>query len=265
MNRIWLTGAATLLLALAGGCATLAPMSGGAAERPLSDVTPTSAADTRAKIHVDLGKAYIEIGRYDVALDEAKVALQDSPGYPPAYHLQGLVYMFINDIPVARQNFEQALRAAPNDPEFNNSYGWFQCVNGQPQDGLARLASAGRNPYYRHQTRAYTNAGLCYLRLQDDANAEEQFLRAVSVDENNAQALFHLGAIAYRRGDYAAARTFLVQLHQRREPTAESVWLGVRTERKLGNRDNEASYAAQLRGRFADSSEYQSMTQGNYE
>jgi type IV pilus assembly protein PilF len=54
-------------------------------------------------------------------------------------------------------------------------------------------------------------------------------------------------------------------LHQQSEPTAESVWLGVRTERRLGNRDAESSYAEQLRGRFADSAELRAMNQGSYE
>ncbi len=259
---------ATLIIPLAvlAGCATT-PGGGGtaSAERPVSDLPPANEAEARAKVHVDLGLAYVQIGRYDVALDEARTALALSPGYAPAYHLMGLVYMFIDDRPTARANFERALQLAPNDPEFNNSYGWFQCATGNEKDGLERLASAARNPYYRAPTRPYTNAGLCHLRLKNDTAAAEQFQWAVQLDPANTQALFHLAAIAYRQGAYEQARGHLVQLHQQSEPTAESAWLGLRTERKLGNRDAEASYAAQLRGRFSDSSEYQAMIQGQYE
>lgn len=257
-----------LAAALAGGCATM-PGSGGAdvgpAARPLADLSPSGDAETRARTHVDLGMAYFEMTRFDVALDEARIALDNVASYAPAHHLMGLVYMMIGETAAARSNFEQALRAAPGDPDFNNSYGWFQCTQGQEQEGLARLASAARNPYYRHATRPLTNAGLCHLRLSDETTAEQQFMRALEADPQNAQALFHLAEIAYRRGNYELARTHLVRLHQQMAPTASSVWLGLRTERRLGNRDATASYESQLRSRFADSPEFQLSLQGKYE
>lgn len=255
---------AALLSALSiMGCGG-APVDPGAA-RPVSGITPTKPATANAKVHVDLGLAYLQIGRYAVALDEASAALASDPGYSPAYHLRGLVYMYIEDNAAARRNFERALQMAPNEPEFNNSYGWFQCMTGEAEEGLRRLAMAARNPYYRTPARAYTNAGLCHLRQGDDAAAEPEFRRALQLDAGNALPLYHLAAIAYRRGDYATARDYLVQFHQLNEPTAQSVWLGARTERKLGNRAAESSYVAQLRGRFADSAEFRALSQGNYE
>lgn len=257
-----------LLCAVVFGLTACAAPSGAGrpvAERPLSDVPATNPATASAKVHVDLGMAYLQVGRYAVALDEARAALASDSEYAPAHHLMGLVYMFIDDRNAARDNFLRALQKAPNDPEFNNSYGWFLCVSGQEAEGLERLALAARNPYYRTPSRPYANAGLCHLRRDDDAAAEGAFERAVELDPSNVQALYHLAAIAYRRGAYELARSHLVQLHQQSEPTAESVWLGVRTEHKLGNRDAESSYAAQLRGRFADSVEHRAMKQGNYE
>lgn len=254
-------------LALAG-CAGMPADTGGAPAsvmRPLSDVAPASPRDARARIHVELGMAYVEVGRYDVALDEARVALDDSPDYPPAHHLLGLAYMLIGESAVAGENFERALRGAPGDPEFNNSYGWFLCSQGKVQEGLARLALAMRNPYYRYPSRPLTNAGLCHLRQKDDAAAEAQLLRAVQVDPQNNQALLLLAEIAYRNGRYAQARTQLVRLHQQADPTPASAWLGLRAERRLGNREAEASYAAQLRSRFEGSPEYLSLMQGKFE
>ena len=260
----------SLLLAalFVSACATLpgAGDAGSAAiSRPLSDVSPSTPAESRARVHVDLGMAYFEIGRYDVALDEARIALNDSPDYAPAYHLLGLAYMLIEQHAPARQSFEQALRHAPGDPEFNNSYGWFLCTQGEELRGLERLAQSARNPYYRHATRPYTNAGLCHLRLKDDAAAEGQFLAAVQAAPSNRQALYQLADIAYRGGRYEKTRSHLIRLHQQSEPSAASVWLGLRTERRLGNHDAEASYAAQLGSRFGSAEEYKMMMQGKYE
>lgn len=259
---------ALLAAALAVGCATV-PGQGGSEpanmSRPLADQSPVGDVENRARSHVDLGMAYFELGRFDVALDEARIALDNVPGYAPAHHLTGLVYMMLGEAAAARGSFEQALRAAPGDPDFNNSYGWFLCTQGQEQEGLARLSSAARNPYYRYASRPLTNAGLCHLRLNDVASAEQQFLRAFEVDPQNAQALLELAEIAYKRGNYELARTRLVRLHQQMTPTAASVWLGLRTERRLGNRDAAASYESQLRGRFSDSAEFQQLSQGKFE
>lgn len=263
--------AATLILfcaAMAGGCVT-APspgsLAGASYARPLADQQPAAGAESRAHTHVELGTAYFGVGRYDVALDEARVALNDLPGYAPAYHLMGLVYMVLGQASEAHDYFARALNAAPSDPDFNNSYGWFLCQQGRSAEGLERLALAASNPYYRYPTRPYTNAGLCLLKDGNAAAAEAQFLRAAQADPGNGEALYQLALIAYQRGDLAVARERLVSLHQRLEPTSASAWLGLRTERRLGNRDAEQSYAAQLRSRFAASAEYQWMMQGKYE
>ncbi len=261
---------APVLLAVAlvlGGCAGVpgVPAGSSSISRPMSDTNPATPADARARVHVELGMAYFEVGRYDVALDEAKIALADSPSYAPAYHLLGLAYMSVEEHAAARENFERALREAPGDPDFNNSYGWFLCSQGQERAGLEYLALAARNPYYRHQTRPLTNAGLCHLRLGEEAAAEAQFQRAVQADPENAQALYLLADIAYRGGRYEQARSELIRLHQAHGPSAASAWLGLRTERRLGNADAEASYAAQLRSRFAESEEFKSMNQGKFE
>ena len=257
-----------LAVALAlGGCAGAPGVPSGAAtiSRPMSDTNPATPADARARVHVELGMAYFEVGRYDVALDEARIALNDSPSYAPAYHLLGLAYMYVEEHGAARENFERALREAPGDPDFNNSYGWFLCTQGEEQQGLDRLALAARNPYYRYPARPLTNAGLCYLRLKDEPAAEAHFTRAVQADPANGQALYQLADIAYRSGRYDQARNHLIRLHQQHDSSAASVWLGLRAERRLGNHDAEASYASQLQSRFAESEEFKLFNEGKFE
>jgi type IV pilus assembly protein PilF len=48
-------------------------------------------------------------------------------------------------------------------------------------------------------------------------------------------------------------------------PTAEALWLGLRIERKLGNRVAEGGFASQLRSRYPSSAEYQEFLKGNFE
>ena len=128
------------------------------------------------------------------------------------------------------------------------------------------MDNAARNPYYRTPGRAYTNAGLCHIRRQDDNAAEIQFSRAYDADRSNRQALYHLAAIAYRKANYAGARQWLTRLQQLMPTeTAETLWLGLQIERKLGNRQAESDYAFRLRRDFATSKEYQAFLQGRFE
>ncbi|MFN4065150.1 type IV pilus biogenesis/stability protein PilW [Azoarcus communis] len=264
----WKASLFVLFSSLALGACVTTPVGGGDAvgvTRPMSDMQPANDAEARARVHVDLGLAYFEVGRYDVALDEAKVALRDRAGYAPAYHLMGLVYMMIGENGSADENFRNALNAAPGDPDFNNSYGWFLCLQGRADDAQARFDRAARNPYYRYPTRALNNSGQCYLRQNQDELAEGQFLRAIQADPANGEAQFQLASIAYRKANYRAAHEQLNRFHQQFGPTSASVWLGLRAARQLGEHDAEASYAQQLRGRFADSAEHVLMLQGKYE
>lgn len=133
------------------------------------------------------------------------------------------------------------------------------------QEAFKYFEAAARNPLYKTPTRPYTNAGLCYLRIKDGKNAEGNFQRAVVVDGSNAQAIYHLSSLAYARGDYFNAKKHLGELHRLIEPNSESLWLGVRIERKIGDRQAEAGYASQLRRKFAGTPEHQALLQGKYE
>lgn len=259
MKRQLLCAICVLLLA---GCATrgagLSTESN--IQRPVSELPATSERQAGAKIHVDLGTAYFKAGRFGVALDEARVAQAFDPEYAPVYHLFGQIYMYLDDKVAARQNLEKASALAPGDPEVNNTYGWFLCASGEERAGLERLATVVRNPYYRTPTRPFTNAGLCYLRLNEDEAAERQFQLAVQADPSNTLALYQLASLAYKRGAYDIANGHLQTLQQQAAPTAESLLLGTRIARKLGNRENEASFATQLRSRFPTSKEYETYS-----
>lgn len=269
MNR---SLAARLLLALPavlalGAC--VGPQPGGSLarmERPVSEL-PVGKDEARgkAKVHVELGQAYFQVGRYGVALDEAKAAISYDSRYAPAYQLMGLVHMFLEENQIADANFSYALSLAPGDPEIQNSYGWFLCSTGKEAAGIEMLQAAARNPYYQTPTRAQANVGLCQLRLNNDTAAERAFLRAVELDNGNHQAVFHLAGIAYRRGAYEAAKRYVGAFNQAVEPTAESLWLAIRIERRLGDRAAEASLVQQLRRRFPGSPEYQAFLQGQYQ
>lgn len=261
MNKAMLV-CGMLLLA---GCTATGSGSGQGAQQAVSAQPAEGEQQQRAKVHTELGSLYMLDGRSAIALEEARIALAADPNYAPAYNLLGLTHMVLNEPRLAEDNFQKALRLAPGDPEISNNYGWFLCQNGREQGSIAYFMAAANNPLYTTPTKPYTNAGVCSVRLKDDKAAEEHLMTALRLSPTNTQALFWLADIAHRQGRYSEARQWAGDIEKMMEPTAEVIWLTLRIERKLGNREAEARYASQLRRRFPGSPEQRLLAQGQYE
>ena len=61
------------------------------------------------------------------------------------------------------------------------------------------------------------------------------------------------------------ARKLVLRYNKLVNPSAESLWLALRIERKLGERNAESSYASQLRRSFPGSPEYQALQRGDFD
>jgi type IV pilus assembly protein PilF len=251
---------------LAAGCVTTGGGVGqGTAEQAVSQQTTTSDTQQRAKVHTELGSLYLEAGRFGVAQDEARIAVGADPSYAPAYNLLALIHMNLRENAAADEEFQKALRLAPNDPEINNNYGWFLCQTDRPKQSIPHFTAAIKNPLYTTPTKAMTALGICYIKLQDDAAAEDFLWKAVRLDPANADAKYWLADLYYRKGRYFEARNVVNDLSRELEPNPPLLWLGLRVERKIGDREAEARYASQLRRKFQGSPEYQKLMQGQYE
>lgn len=264
MNK---TTIAFLMVLIITGCAAggFRSGSGEGAQPAISGQPAANEEQQRAKVHTELGSLYMLDGRSAIALEEARIALSADPNYAPAYNLLGLTHMGLNETRLAEEAFEKAQRLAPGDPEISNNFGWFLCQSGREQRSIEYFMAAAKNPLYTTPTKPYTNAGVCSLRLKDDKAAEDYLLTALRLSPANTQALYWLADIAYRQGRYVEARQWTTEIEKTVEPPAEVIWLTLRIERKLGNREAEARYASQLRRRFPTSPEQRLLIQGKYE
>ncbi len=221
----------------------------------------------RAKIHTELGALYFQAGNMAVALDELRIALDADRSYVQAYSVRGLVYAALKEYAKAEDDFRRALDRAPDDPEVNNNYGWFLCDIGKEAQSIAYFMKALKNPLYETPGRAYTNAGVCALKTGDVDAAQDYLLKAIQTSKDGALlARFKLAQLLYMRGNLPESRLYLADaLRMMEPPSAEALWLGIRLERRLGNRVAEGSYAAQLRSRYPASPEYQDFLKGRFE
>lgn len=251
------------------GCTLTAPQTStdelASIEVPVSRQSSSNDRRQRAKVHNELGRLYLRDGRFEVALDEVRIAIQADDAYAPAYNLRGLVYMALRKNELADESFRRALALAPNDPEINNDYGWFLCESGREKTSLDYFKVAIANPLYEAPYRPLTNAALCHLRLKEDRLAETYFLRVLEHDRKNATALYWLAEIAYRGSRLEDARLRVQDLHTAMEPIARSAWLALRIARKLGDRQEEARLNSLMRRTFRDTPEYLKLSRGEFE
>ncbi len=249
------------------GCAQSPAISASQANTVETGTMVGDASDprNRARIHTELGSAYFERGNMGVALEELRIAIDADPNYAPAFNVLGLVHMELRENAVAQQHFERALRLSPNDPDINNNYGWFLCQSGREEQSITYFLAALKNPLYGTPARSYVNAGLCSMKKNNERDAFDYFQRALRSEPDNLQALLNLASIQYKRGQLEAARGYISRFNKLVEPTAESLWLALRIERKLGDKAAENLLSTQLRRRFSGSQEYRDMVQGKFE
>jgi type IV pilus assembly protein PilF len=228
-----------------------------------STTSDKSQALKSAKVHTELAGLYYERAQLGIALDELTQALQADPDYAPAYSVRGLVHMALREDKEAEADFKRSLQLDNTDSDTHNNYGWFLCQRGRESESIPQFMAAIKNPLYTTPGLAYLNAGQCSRKAGNNKDAEEFLKKALLVQPGLTQAMFALADLNYANADYFSAKRYFVNFSQKNENlTAEQLWLGVRINRKVGDRSSEASYATQLRNRFPDSRETQSLIHG---
>jgi type IV pilus assembly protein PilF len=249
--------------------AASALLAGCAAPRGAQQELPTSSDQTenqkRARIRLQLAIGYYEQRQYPVALDEIKQALLADPNFADAYTVRALVYMDMGENKLADENFQQAMRLTPNNPELSNNYGWFLCQNGRPKDAIEYFDSALKNQSYQSPAKALNNAGVCSLKLKDSTAAERYFVKAFQQDPGNPSVNANLAKIYYDRRDYERARFYINRVVKAEVMAADVLWLAIKIEHKLGDRVTETSLATQLRRRHPNSPEFAAYQRGAFD
>lgn len=230
-----------------------------------ADAQQESAVDAQAsaRIHTELAALYYGEQRYSVALDELKLALSMDSKYAPAYGVRGLVYMSLMDDKKAEQDFERSLDLDSKDSGTRNNYGWYLCQRGRDKESMEQFMEAVKNPLYATPEKAYLNAGLCSKKAGKLVEAESFLKKALSIQPKMPEALSGMAELSFSKADYAGAKSYFLRLSRLgAELSAGDLLLAARVERKLGDKNAEASYKLQLRKRFPESRETQLMLSG---
>jgi type IV pilus assembly protein PilF len=155
----------------------------------------------------------------------------------------------------AEVHYRRALELDPQDPGAHNNYGVFLCKRKRHAEADSHFRQAVENPLYLTPGAAYENAGLCALGVPDKGKAMGYFRQALRANRNLPTSLLQLAQLHFADRQYEEAQAYLARHNKLAPPTPESLWLGARIERAMGNLDREADYVKRLRSDFPDAEE----------
>lgn len=253
---------AVMVLSLAGvalsgltGCATNPDGSAGRSTADLVTDSDEPEVRKRARLRLELAVGYFEQGQTTVALDELKQALATDPSFPDAYNLRGLVYMRLNEIPLAEESFKRALALSPRDANVMHNYGWLLCQQERFPQSQAVFAQAIASPLYAGRAKSLMAQGLCQVRAGLLPEGELSLQRAYELEPGNPITGYNLANLLYKRGEIGRSQFYIRRINNSELANAESLWLGIKIERRLENRDAMQQLGAQLKKRFAQARE----------
>jgi len=220
-----------------GGCVSSGGPSGG------SKSSPRMAARYNTELAID----YMKEGRMDLAQRKLAEARRQAPHLPEVHNALALYYERIGENKQADHQYRVALHDKPGDPSTLNNYGAFLCRNGHPRKSLKYFTRAAENLDYDTPDAALANAGVCALKIPDKKLARQYFKRALAINANMGQALWHLGLADFEAGHYSQANQYLSRLvSSKSKPSARVLWVAIEAAWAVGDRDSAQGYGREL-------------------
>lgn len=259
--------ACVVLVGLTGlaGCASNPDASGSGVGRP-DIVTDSDEPEIRkrARIRLELAVGYFEQGQTTIALDELKQALVADPNFSEAYNLRGLVYMRLNDVPLAEESFRRAMVLDPRNSNVLHNYGWLLCQQSRYPESIKTFSKALSDPLYGGRAKTWMAQGLCQIRAGQRADAEASLLHSYELDAGNPITGYNLANLLFLRGDFVRAQFYVRRINNSELANAESLWLGIKVERRMENREAMQQLAGQLKKRYPQSRELTAYERGAF-
>ncbi len=212
-------------------------------------------ARRRASIRLELAVSYFSEGKTTFALDELKQALVIDPSYAQAFNLRGLVYMRLSDFALAEESFRRAMSLDPRDAGVVQNYGWLLCQAGRFGEATDTFNRALANPQYRDRAKTYLTMGLCHAKAGQVEEAERSLARSYELDAGNPITGFNLASLLLKRGELVRAQFYIRRINNSELANAESLWLGIKVERRLDSALAMQQLAEQLKKRFPQARE----------
>lgn len=208
-----------------------------------------------ADVYVRMGVRYMERGNLEVALERLQYALKVDSGYSEAHNAIAVLYERLGLPDKTRYHYEKALNLNPANIGVLNNYGRFLCGKGEYDKADAYFEKTVALPLNNRPWLAMTNAGRCLYLAGKKAEAEKRLREALERNSKFSPALLEMVRISFEQRNYLSARAFLQRYLEVSKHTPETLWIGVQSEKAIGNQELMEKYADYLMENFPQSEE----------
>ncbi|HEY1090998.1 MAG TPA: type IV pilus biogenesis/stability protein PilW [Burkholderiaceae bacterium] len=255
-----------LVAALLGGCASSGGSQSSSASAPPRTQIDQSDAERRVAVRMELAAGYFSRGQLNTALDEVKQTLALRPDMPEALNLRALIYAALGETALADDSFQRILAQRPNDADSLHNYGWFMCQTQRFDKAQLLFAQALAQPSYRAPARTWLAKGVCEARAKQTEAAQQSLLKAFELDPGSPAVNVNLAEVLMHNGEARRARFYAKRVNSNEEQiTAQSLWLGLRIEKRLGNQADVDELSRELRKRYPQSPEVAALNNGRFD
>lgn len=262
----WL--AVALAVALAG-CASHTPAPTQRVTTPSGEDLATTSDETpvtrQARTRYALAEEYLSQGKLETALDEVKQAVTLWPAFVQGHNLRGLIYAQMREWSLADSAFQRALSIDPRNGDVLHNYGWVLCRQSRFEEAQRRFQEALASPSYKERGKTFLVSGVCHAQAKSWSAAEAALLQAYELDPNNPVVAVNLAETLLRKGDALRARPLIQRVVAVPQfVSAETLWLAIRVENKLGAGAIVRELGAVLQQRFPQSPEASKFEKGQF-
>jgi type IV pilus assembly protein PilF len=199
-------------------------------------VSETSPWLLRTQARTALASAYFQAGMFVFASEEVNQALSLMPQHAPALLLKALLLQQQNKAELAQKYFQQAMQAAPDDPQIAYQWGVFECQNGHFEAAFEKFNRAFDLFMGPDQVKTNWIWGQCLRRNKQFEAANTRMSEAFAQQPGLISEVIELVELKIQLGKFIEAEKILEYLNDSPSVSAQSVWLAL----QLAERQNQA-------------------------
>ena len=239
-------------LIVMSGCVTTTPAT------RLGEKDPAKAVQLRTQLAAE----YIRTGELDKAKQELDQALNTDSRSVEANLMMGVLLQQEGSpttMAKAEEYFKRAISIDGSHAQARNNYGTYLYLRERYPEAIAQFKVAGATLGYTQRYAALENLGRTYLKVGDNANAEQAFTQALQANRDSLIARLELAELLYFQQRFTLAGQMYedyVRYTGQTNQGARALWIGLRLARSRHDDLGMQVLANQLRAQFPDSQEY---------
>lgn len=229
----------------------LSALSAGCTTTVTGNPAPAPNLDKAAQSYYELGIAYLQKERYDLAAQKLQRSLHAKPT-AKAYNALALLYETRHDNALASATYQRLLADFPDYQRGYLNYHIFLC---QTKRDVQRqqLTDAMMQRGGELAALGQIADGDCALRRDEADKAQPYYRRALDINPDATGALLSLAEIDLNRGKIVEAKAKVDRVNEVAGYSARSVYLSLLVNQQLGNAVEAQKMNHLLRTRFAHS------------